>query len=94
MADKWLLPTSSHLWTPYLSHLLPDCFHISYMDYFYQTITQVEYGLCQLTKMASKMATTYQFALVDTNKLSHLLPDFSNSKFHTNTSQTLNMGLV
>ena len=42
-----------------------------------------EYGLCQLTKMASKMAATYQFALVDTNKHSHLSPDFSSSKFHT-----------
>ena len=25
----------------YLSHLLPDCFQISYMDYFYQTLTLV-----------------------------------------------------
>ena len=41
MADKWPPPTSSHSWTPYLSHLLPDCFQIAYMDNFYQTLTQV-----------------------------------------------------
>ena len=28
--------------------------------------SKVEYGLCQLTKMASKMAANYRFALVDT----------------------------
>ena len=41
MADKWLPTTSLHSLTPYLSHLLPDCFQISYIDYFYQTLTQV-----------------------------------------------------
>ena len=41
MADKWPPPTSLHSWTPYLSHLLTDCFQISYMDCFYQTLTQV-----------------------------------------------------
>ena len=39
IANKWPPPASSHSWTPYLSHLLPDCFQISYMDYFYQTLT-------------------------------------------------------
>ena len=56
----------SHSLTPYLSHLLPDCFQISYMDYFIKLSPKFEYGLCQLTKMASKMAATYRFALVDT----------------------------
>ena len=41
---KWLPPISLLLWTldtlP-CSHLLPDCFHTSYMDYFYQTLAQV-----------------------------------------------------
>ena len=41
MGDKWLPPTSSHSWTSCLSHLLPNCFQISYMDYFYQTLTRV-----------------------------------------------------
>ena len=41
MADNWPPPNTLHSWTPYLSHLLPDCFQISYMDYFYQTLTQV-----------------------------------------------------
>ena len=47
------------------------------MDNFIKLSDKFKYGLCQLTKMASKMATTHQFALVDTNKLSHLSPDFS-----------------
>ena len=37
MANNWPPPTS----TPYLSHLFPDCFQTSYMDYFYQTLTKV-----------------------------------------------------
>ena len=41
MANKWPPPTSSHLGTPYLGHLLPDCFQITYMDYFYQTLTKI-----------------------------------------------------
>ena len=41
MAEKWPPPTSSHSWTPYLSHLLPDCFQITYMDYCYRTLTHV-----------------------------------------------------
>ena len=32
---------SLHLWTLYLSHLLPDHVQISFMDYFYQTFAQV-----------------------------------------------------
>ena len=30
-----------------LSHLLPDCFQISHMDYLYQTLTQV--WICALS---------------------------------------------
>ena len=41
MADKWPQPIILLLWTLYLSHWLPDCFQISYMDYFYQTLTLV-----------------------------------------------------
>ena len=38
---KWPPPISLHLWTLYLSHLLPDCFPILYMDYTYQILAQV-----------------------------------------------------
>ena len=34
-------PISLLLLTIYLNHLLPDCLQISYIDYFYQTLTQV-----------------------------------------------------
>ena len=40
--QKWPLPISLLLWTVYLSNLLHDCFQISFMDYFYQTLTQVQ----------------------------------------------------
>ena len=50
---------------------------------FIKLSPKFECGLCQRTKMASKMTATYQFELVDTYKLSHLSPDFSSSKFHT-----------
>ena len=39
--QKWLPPIGLLLWTHYCCHLLPDCFHISYIDYFYQTLTQI-----------------------------------------------------
>ena len=42
MDDKMAAPICLHLWTLYLSHLLPDCFQISYMDYFYQNFTKVQ----------------------------------------------------
>ena len=38
---KWPPPVSLPLRTLYRSHLLPDCFQISYMDYFYQNLDQV-----------------------------------------------------
>ena len=38
--QKWP-PISLQLWTLYPSQLLLDCFQISYMDYFYQTLAQV-----------------------------------------------------
>ena len=75
---KWLPPTSSSRrhHTLVISYPIASKFHIWIT--FIKLSPKFEYGLCQLTKMASKMATTYQFALVDTNKVSHLSP-----KFHT-----------
>ena len=65
---KWPPPISLHLWTLYISHLLPDLFQISYMDCFHQTLVQAR--ICMgcymrtLTKMADKMAAAYQFRCV------------------------------
>ena len=42
LPTKWPALISLLLWTRYLSHLLPDCFQIPYMDYFYQTLAQVQ----------------------------------------------------
>ena len=60
--------------TLYLSHLLSDCFQITYLDYFYRTPAQVQIWAF------SKMATICQFALVDTLNLVIYYP--ISSKFH------------
>ena len=39
MANKMGPPINLLLLTIYLNHLLPDYLQISYMDYFYQTLT-------------------------------------------------------
>ena len=41
---------------------------------FHIWITFIKLSVCPVTKMAAKMAATYQFTLVDT--LSHLSPSF------------------
>ena len=53
------------LWSLYLGHLLTNCFQISRMAYFIKLSPKFEYVLCQITKMAAKMAATCQFARVD-----------------------------
>ena len=45
-------------------YLIASKFHIWIT--FIKLSPKFEYGLCQLTKMASKMAATYRFALLDT----------------------------
>ena len=59
-STKWLPPTNFHSW-PYLfvNWLLPNFVYGLLLSNF-------EYGFGQLTKMASKFAPTYRFALVDT----------------------------
>ena len=59
----------------YLSHLLPNCFQITYMDYFYQTLTQVLIWTLRITKMAAELAPTFGDA--------HLSPDFFQISYRT-----------
>ena len=65
---------SLYLWRLQLSHLSPDFFQISYMNYFYQTLTKSEWKYCPMNdnKMAAKMAAFCRFAL----QFSYLSPDF------------------
>ena len=59
---------SLHLRGLLLSHLSPDDFQISCMNYFNQTLAKSEYkfGRINDNKMAAKMATSCRFALVYT----------------------------
>ena len=56
---------------PVIYDLIASIFHIC--NTLIKLSPKFEYGLCPITKIATKMAATCQFALVDT--LSRLSPD-------------------
>ena len=64
---------------------------------FYTWITFIKLSVCPITKMAAKMAATYQFTLVDTlteSFITQFLPNFVYGLLSSNYCSCLNMGFV
>ena len=80
--DGHRLPVCTHE-HPTLVNYYPIAYKFQIWITFIKLSPKFKYGICQLTKMASKIVATFRFALLDTNKLSHLSPYSSSSKFHT-----------